>query len=77
MVAKTFVVVREFETTRFGSVLGIEVETFDRKPPSPVKNAEYTFDVNTAFEAFTSVNTPVPTGNPKEGGVAPEREKLI
>jgi hypothetical protein len=76
-VAKTLVVVREFETTRLGRVPGTEELTLDRKPPSPLKNDEYTFDVKTAFEAFTSVNVPVPMGYPKEGAGVPEREKLI
>jgi hypothetical protein len=71
------VVVREFETTRLGRVPGTEELTLDRKPPSPLKNDEYTFEVKIVFEAFRSVNVPVPMGYPKEGAGVPEREKLI
>jgi len=71
-VAKTLVVVREFDTTRFGRVPGTEELTLDRKLPSPLKYVE-----NTVFETFRSVNVPVPMGYPNEGAGVPERVKLI
>jgi hypothetical protein len=71
------VVVTEFDTTRFANVEGILAVTLDKRPPSPRYKEAYTFDVNTAFEAFTSVKVPTPIGKEKAGAVPPEREKLI
>ena len=68
----TFVVVRELDTTKLGRVPGMDDDTFDKNPPSPLKNVE-----NTVFDTSTSVKTPVPTGYENGGAGVPDLEKLI